>query len=105
MTKKREHKYEGETFVLSIEECYVEVRLGDEVRYVGAATNCTKEAPYGVSTTLTDGRLGWTPFNAFKTLSDGIDGACQQLLRSKAEKSLDFEAVCKQMQEEFEKLP
>ena len=101
----REYKHEGETFKLLVKDCYVEVWLDDEVRYVGGATNCTNEMPYGVSTTLTDGRLGWTPYNGNRTLPDGINSACQQLLRSKAEKSLNFDAVCKRMYEEFEKLP
>ena len=103
--KAQEHKYEGETFSLLMKDCYTEVWLDEEVRYVGPATNCTKEVPYGVSDKLTNGRLGWTPFNAYKTLVDGVNGACQQLLRSRAEKSLNFEAACKQMHEEFEKLP
>ena len=101
----REYKYQDQIFELLAKDCYVEVWLDDEVRYVGAATNCTNEMPYGVSANLTNGRRGWTPFNGNRTLTDGINSACHQLLRSKAEKSLDFQSVCKRMYEEFEKLP
>ena len=100
----REYKYEGESFKLVMKDVYVEVCLDDDVRYVGAATNCTAEMPYGVSTELTNGRLGWTPFNGNLTLSQAIGNACQQLLRSRAERALDLDAISKRMHEEFEQL-
>ena len=101
----REYKFQSQSFKLQVKDCYVEVWLDDEVRYVGAATNCTNESPYGISNKLTDGRLGWTPFNAYQTLVQGIDGACQQLVRSAAERSLDFDKICERMRKEFEGIP
>ena len=101
----RGYKYQGESFRLVAHDYYIEVWLDDEVRYVGAATNCTDDMPYGVGTNLTNGRLGWTPFNGNRTLTQAVDSACQQLLRSRAEKSLDLDAVSKRMYEEFERLP
>ena len=103
--KRRSYKYENEVFKLVAEEYYIEVWLDNEVRYVGAALNCTNENPYGVSTRLTDGRLGWTPFNGNRTLTEAIDNACWQLLRSRQEKALDIETISKRMSEEFERLP
>ena len=101
----REYKYQDQVFKLLAKDCYVEVWLDDEVRYVGAATNTTNEMPYGISAKLTDDRIGWTPFNAYRTLIHGIDGACQQLLRAKEEKSLNFDMVCRRMHEEFKGIP
>ena len=101
----REYKYDDQVFRLLAKECYVEVWLDKEVRYVGAATNCTDAMPYGISTMLTDDRIGWTPFNAYRTLIQGIDAACHQLLRTRAEKALDFDKICRRLQDEFKGIP
>ena len=101
----KEYKYKGETFQTIAGEHYVEVRLDGEVRYVGPATNCTDKNPYGVSTRLENGKLGWTAFNAYGTLTEGLDGACEQLLTDRAARSLNREAIYKQMHSEFDSLP
>ena len=72
----REYKYQDQVFQLlakdcRAKDCYVEVWLDEEVRYVGAVINCTNEMPYGVTANLTNGRMGWTPFTGLRSTETG----------------------------------
>ncbi len=114
----KEHKYDGETFLLDDSKgCYIEVNFAEHlnsgiVGYVGVNPQGTKANPYtyGIGTRyLTENGLVRDYGGPFASVSNALNDACRLMLyqyrEQESKKEFDPEQACKDLHEFFEELP
>ena len=115
----KEHKYNGETFLLDDSEgCYIKITLAEEPNifgYVGVNLRSgSKSRPYiwdgrpnGTGNLTPDGLTGWGWGAEVESIDAALNGVCSFLLGRRGESEWNVAAkedACKSLHEYVEKL-